>query len=246
MVYQHGQKQCRMERIYEEQVRMILRKAFAEKFSLGKADEVDADVSEVMRVLSAEKHSEECLLTPVLAKLREVHDFDRMEEEGDFQKRQLSVLQYSIRDTKQHIRDVEAERDAARVRSELLNEPLKEEAEKELNERIRQEREKLERLECEEQQQKEKLQYQDAYWKKLEQTYEIREKTIAWMETQDKVQDFLKEAVEIYVKAFILSVTVVSPKHFKIHWFDDSYTEVKVDSVFEGYHLPGRIRRKKK
>lgn len=246
MVYQHGQKQCRMERIYEEQIHMILRKAFAEKFSLGKADEIDADVSEVMRVLSAEKHSADSPLTQVLEKLQEIHDFDRMEEEGDFLKRQLSALQYSIRDSKQHIRDIEAEKDVAQVRSELLNEPLKEEAQNELDERIRQEREQLERLECEEQQQKERLQYQEAYWRKLEQTYEIREKAIAWLETQNSVQDFLKGAVETYVKAFILSITVVSPRHFKIHWFDDSHTEVEVDSVFEGYQLPGRIRRRKK
>lgn len=246
MVYQHGQKQCRMERIYEEQIRMILRKAFAEKFSLGKEDDADADVSEVMRVLSAEKHLADNPLSPVLEKLQEIHDFDRMEEEGDFLKRQLSALQYSIRDTRQHIRDIEAEMDVARVRSELLNEPLKEEAQKELEERIRQEREQLERLECEEQQQKERLQYQEAYWKKLEQTYEIREKAIAWLETQDRVQDFLREAVGTYVKAFILSITVVSPRHFKIHWFDNSHTEVDVDSVFEGYQLPGRIKRRKK
>ena len=246
MVYQHGQKQCRMEKVYEEQIRMILRKAFAEKFSLGKADEIDADVSEVMRVLSAEKHLTDRPLIPVLEKLREIHDFDRMEEEGDFLKRQLSALQYTIRDTKQHIRDIEAEMDVARVRSELLNEPLNEEAQKELDERIRQEREQLGRLECEEQQQKERLQYQEAYWRKLEQTYEIREKAIAWLETQNSVQDFLKGAVETYVKAFILSITVVSPRHFKIHWFDDSHTEVEVDSVFEGYQLPGRIRRRKK
>lgn len=246
MVYQHGQKQCRMERIYEEQIRMILRKAFAEKFSLGKADEVDADVSEVMRVLSAEKGSADSPLNPVLEKLREVHDFDRMEEEGDFLKRQLSALQYSIRDAKQHIRDIEAEKEAVRVRCEILNEPLDERKKAELEERTKQEKERLRQLENEKQQQEEKIQYQEAYWKKLEQTYEIRGKAIAWLETQGGVHGFLDGAIGDYVKAFILSVTVISPRHFKIHWFDDTHTEVEVDSEFEGYQLPGRIRRRKK
>lgn len=55
---------------------------------------------------------------------------------------------------------------------------------------------------------------------------------------------FLDEAVGTYVKAFVLSVTIFSPKHFRIHWFDDTYTEVECDSVFEGYQQPGMIRRK--
>ena len=55
---------------------------------------------------------------------------------------------------------------------------------------------------------------------------------------------FLDEAVGTYVKAFVLSVTIFSSKHFRIHWFDDTCTEVECDSVFEGYQQPGMIRRK--
>lgn len=83
------------------------------------------------------------------------------------------------------------------------------------------------------------------YWKKLEQTHEIREKTLQWLDSlAGGTQMFLDEAVGTYVKAFVLSITIFSPKHFRIHWFDDTYTDVECDSVFEGYQQPGRIRRK--
>lgn len=46
-------------------------------------------------------------------------------------------------------------------------------------------------------------------------------------------------------KAFVFSITIFSPKHFRIHWFDDTRTDVECDSVFEGYRQPSKIRRKK-
>lgn len=178
-------------------------------------------------------------------KLREIHDFDQMEQEGDFLKRQLSAVNYSIRDAHQHIRDIQAEKEALKVRSEVLGEPIEKEAVTELEDRLLNEEEQLEKLEHEAQQQAEQVRYMEDYWKKLEQTHEIREKTLQWLDSlAGGTQMFLDEAVGTYVKAFVLSVTIFSPKHFRIHWFDDTCTEVECDSVFEGYQQPGMIRRK--
>lgn len=103
----------------------------------------------------------------------------------------------------------------------------------------------MEKLEYEAQQQTERVRYMEAYWKKLEQTYEIRGKALTWLDSlTGGTQAFLDEAVGTYVKAFVLSITIFSPKHFRIHWFDDTCTEVEYDSVFEGYQQPGMIRRK--
>lgn len=86
----------------------------------------------------------------------------------------------------------------------------------------------------------------EAYWKKLEQTYDIREKALAWLDSlTGETQVFLDEAIGTYVKAFVFSITIFLPKHFRIHWFDDTRTDVECDSVFEGYQQPGKIRRKK-
>ena len=235
-----------MESVYEEQIQMMLRKAFAEKFKLG--EKVDVEVHEVMQMISKAPINNvgTQALKALTEKLREIHDFDRMEQEGDFLKRQLSAVNYSIRDANQHIRDIQAEKEALKVRSEVLGDPVDEEAVAELETRLRHEEEQLEKLEYEAQQQAEQVRYMEAYWKKLEQTYEIREKALAWLDSlTGGTQAFLDEAVGTYVKAFVLSVTIFSPKHFRIHWFDDTQTDVECDSVFEGYQQPGKIRRKK-
>ena len=123
---------------------------------------------------------------------------------------------------------------------------MDEETAAELETRLYHEEEQLEKLEHEAQQQAEQVRYMEAYWKKLEQTYEIREKTLNWLDSlTGGTQAFLDEAVGTYVKAFVLSITIFSPKHFRIHWFDDTQTDVECDSVFEGYQQPGKFRRKK-
>lgn len=234
-----------MEPVYEEQIQALLRKAFAEKFKLG--EKMDAEVHEVMQMISKAPidNVRNQALRNLSEKLREIHDFDQMEQEGDFLKRQLSAVNYSIRDAHQHIRDIQAEKEALKVRSEVLGEPIEKEAVTELEDRLLNEEEQLEKLEHETQQQAEQVRYMEDYWKKLEQTYEIREKTLQWLDSlAGGTQMFLDEAVGTYVKAFVLSVTIFSPKHFRIHWFDDTCTDVECDSVFEGYQQPGMIRRK--
>ena len=58
----------------------------------------------------------------------------------------------------------------------MLGEPIDKEAVTELENRLLNEEEQLEKLEHEAQQQAEQVRYMEDYWKKLEQTYEIREK----------------------------------------------------------------------
>lgn len=138
---QQGQKRCQMESVYEEQIRMLLRKAFAEKFKLG--EKVDTEVHEVMQMIStAPINNVGTQPSKALTeKMREIHDFDRMEQEGDFLKRQLTAVNYSIRDASQHIRDIRAEKEALKVRSEVLGEPVDAEAAAELEIRLHHEEE---------------------------------------------------------------------------------------------------------
>lgn len=95
------------------------------------------------------------------------------------------------------------------MRCEVLGEPRDKEAVTELENRLLNEEEQLEKLEHEAQQQAEQVRYMEDYWKKLEQTHEIREKTLQWLDSlAGGTQMFLDEAVGTYVKAFVLSVTI--------------------------------------
>jgi hypothetical protein len=38
-----------------------------------------------------------------------------------------------------------------------------------------------------------------------------------------------------YFKAFVLSVTIHSPLRYTVHWFDDTRTEVELDTNIEDF-----------
>ena len=69
--------------------------------------------------------------------------------------------------------------------------------------------------------------------------YERREKAIEWMKNlpagRDGTVAFLNEVTEEHCKAFLLSITIHSPLKFTVHWFDDTKTEVEMDSNIEDY-----------
>ena len=77
------------------------------------------------------------------------------------------------------------------------------------------------------------------YWEELEGDYERREKAIRWMKNlpagRDGTVAFLNEVTEEHCKAFLLSITIHSPLKFTVHWFDDTKTEVEMDSNIEDY-----------
>lgn len=69
--------------------------------------------------------------------------------------------------------------------------------------------------------------------------YERREKAIEWMKQlpagRDGTVAFLNGVTEEHCKAFLLSITIHSPLKFTVHWFDDTKTEVEMDSNIEDY-----------
>lgn len=76
-----------------------------------------------------------------------------------------------------------------------------------------------------------RLDYLEAYWAALESTYDWRKKAISWMkslpENQQGITDFLKGLTEKYTKAFILSIEIFSPGHYRFHWFDDTWSNIE-------------------
>jgi septation ring formation regulator EzrA len=95
----------------------------------------------------------------------------------------MAMAGWKTSDMLNGIRDIQAEKEALKVRSEVLGEPREKEAVTELEDRLLNEEEQLEKLEHEAQQQAEQVRYMEDYWKKLEQTHEIREKTLQWLDS---------------------------------------------------------------
>jgi DNA repair exonuclease SbcCD ATPase subunit len=85
----------------------------------------------------------------------------------------------------------------------------------------------------------ERLAHLEEYWEALETVAESREKALAWMQTlpagHEGTAQFLNGLTGEYVRAFALSISIYSPYCYCIHWFDDSKTDVKMDSNVEDF-----------
>lgn len=78
----------------------------------------------------------------------------------------------------------------------------------------------------------EQLEYIKNYWVELEADYEWREKTIQWMKGLPKgwagIVDFFNGLTDTYIRAFVLSIEVESPVQYRVHWFDDAWSDIKM------------------
>jgi DNA invertase Pin-like site-specific DNA recombinase len=81
----------------------------------------------------------------------------------------------------------------------------------------------------------ERLEYLENYWGEVEKDFEQRQKAIEWLETLPKGEEGIKRLIDgmtdEYLKAFVLSITVHSPKKCTVHWFDDTRTEVEMGDL---------------
>lgn len=66
----------------------------------------------------------------------------------------------------------------------------------------------------------------ERYWSALENDYKCRKKAAAWLRTLDDLADLLTGLTGPYLKAFILSIEVLSPTDFRIRWFDNTLTKI--------------------
>lgn len=72
----------------------------------------------------------------------------------------------------------------------------------------------------------------EAYWADVEADYEWRQKAIQWMKGlpsgSDGILLFLTGLTSEYIRAFILQIEVESPVRYRIRWFDNIWTEVRM------------------
>ncbi|MCI8466469.1 MAG: recombinase family protein [Lachnospiraceae bacterium] len=211
----NGLRICHSERIYEEQLMRMLRKAIAERYSLIKTPIYDKiETSDVLNGFFENRFFNQTALSflgEMQKRLRYVQEKDDFEQAYTLKKHQLLA----------------ALSDHHYLRRQSDHSPL---PSKTLDAMEQREKELSESLLCLEQ-----------YWKILEKDYEWRKKALLWMATlppgKKGVSQFLNGLTTEYVKAFVLSITVYDPLHYKVHWFDNSKTLVEMYSNIEDYRM---------
>jgi len=79
----------------------------------------------------------------------------------------------------------------------------------------------------------EKLKDLEGFWVLLEKDRSCRAKALAWIDKlprgENRMKTFFEEFNGMYMRAWVISITVLSPMLFKIKWFDNTETTVDIN-----------------
>ena len=242
----NGKTICHAEKVYEEQIIRVVRRAVIERFELTVqpiqddvkvADILSGRFAETEGVFSSEADS---FVVQMLARLENIQRLDFMERDRTFYKRQITALFTSVETARKRVRLLQSQKDALETRRYLLGDMTVEETSiTEKGKQIEELKARIERDDAEGKKLSEQLDYLESYWAELEDDFDRREDAIEWMKTLPEgcagTAAFLNGLTGDYCKSFILSITVHSPLKFTIHWFDDTRTEVVMFSNIEDY-----------
>ena len=241
-----GKRICYAEKVYEEQVIRAFRKAILERFRLTVSPLHDnVEVADIMSGRFKDGYDNftpeaDSFVGQMLARLESIQKLDFMERDRAFYKKQVVAVQTSMESTKKKIRLLKSQVDVMQTRLELLGDEMIDPASIEEKKKLIEKLEKgIQTDEENEQKLTEQLDYMENYWDELEDDYERREKAIEWMKNlpvgREGTIAFLNGVTEEHCKAFVLSITIHSPLKYTVHWFDDTKTEVQMDSNIEDY-----------
>jgi DNA invertase Pin-like site-specific DNA recombinase len=245
----NGKNVCHAEKVYEEQVVRMFRKAFIDRFDLV-AEPVldDVTVADIMSGRYGQDEDSTCTFTQkaddfvsqIWIRLNNVQRTDNMERDRGFLKRQIDAQQVTITEAGKRTRRLISEKDTLETRRNLLGDTnVTDEEIAAVRERLETETARLQEAQGEKARLEQHLSDLEAYWEKLEGDYQEREKALEWMKTLPEGHEgtvaFLNGLTSDYVRAFALDITVYYPLHYTVHWFDDTKTEVEMYSNVEDF-----------
>lgn len=262
----NGKRVCHAEKVYEEQVVRMFRRAFTDRFRLLEAPvQDDVKAADIMSGRYGEEEEVTCsfdkkadgFVEQVRQRLLNIQKLDFMERDRAFLKRQIEALKVTISEAARRSRMLVTQKETMEVRRDLLHDDTIDPASIEkASARIADEEERIKKAESEKEQLEQRLSYLEAYWERLEEDHAERDRALEWLDTlpegREGTVQFLNGLTSAYVKAFALSITIHDPLHYTVHWFDDTYTEVEMYSNVEGYQYTSafyhksRYRRKRR
>lgn len=245
----NGKGVCHAEKVYEEQVVRMFRRAIADRFSLLAGPVVDdVTVADIMSGRYGQDEEHLCTMTKraddfvfqMRSRLLSVQKSDNMERDRSFLKRQIDAQTVTITETEKRIRKLTSQKDMLETRKNLLDDATVTGDEiAAVTGRLETETARFHEAESEKAKLEQRLADLEEYWEKLESDYEERERALEWMETlpegQQGTVEFLNGLTSDYVRAFALDITVYDPLHYSVHWFDDTRTAVEMYSNVEDY-----------
>lgn len=245
----NGKSLCHAERIYEEQAVRMFRKAFTDRFQLLFGPVLDdVRAADIVSGCCGENEGDfytfnkkaDGFVPQIRQRLLNIQRMDFMERDREFLRRQISDRQAIVSQAEWRRRLLAARPDEGKIRKDAQTTAAAKNGSpaaraagiEEETARIRETEAEIAGLE-------QRLAYLEDYWEQLEAGYAERDKALKWIETLPEGQEgtaaFLNGLTSVYVRAFALSILVHDPLHYTVHWFDDTYTEVEMDSNVEDF-----------
>lgn len=251
----NGKVICHADKVYEEQIIRVFRKAILTRFHL--VVQPIQDNVEVDDIMSGRFHeaTDEFIkptsfVSQMCARLERIQNTDFMERDQIFYRRKLSELQNSIAEQQKTqnflIREKESiEKNYFFTEDTSIQISMVEEKEK----KIKMLQANIEREQSEMKSLSKQFDYMEQYWMELENNFVHRKHAIEWMkklpEGKEGIIAFLNGITSDYCRAFVFSVTIFDPLNYVVHWFDDTKTRVKMNSNIEDYRYTTSYLNKK-
>ena len=245
----NGKNLCHAEKVYEDQIIRMFRKAFTDRFRL-LTEEVmdDVAVADIMSGRYGEEDgqmanfnsSSKDFVQQMRVRLENIQRMDFMERDRGILKRQIDASTVTISESTRRMKLLRTHQETLETRKNFLGDETVTEADIfSYQKRLEAEKARCDMAESEKQKLEERLAYLEKYWEQIEFDYEEREKALEWMKELPEgyagTVAFLNGLTSEYVKAFALTITVHDPLHYTVHWFDDTKTDVVMYSNIEDY-----------
>lgn len=241
----NGKRICSAERIFEEQIIRMCRKAFVSRFQpasdalMDSAAHPDVFDSNYMAVDISFRADSENLIQNLIQKMEVIQSADEMEHDQAFLKMQIARKKDEIDQETQMMENLKAKLEETATRKKVLCEEIHPLEFENLEDYLANEEKKREENIRTVKELEEHLDSMEKYWTALEKDYEWRKRAIQWMNTLPKgqkgIREFLNGLTDEYIKAFILMIEVESPLKYRVHWFDDTWSEVEMFSKAEAW-----------
>ncbi len=245
----NGRAICHSQKIYEEQLIQMFRKAVGERFHLpvipGINYEKVMDIIKGYCGLGSERDifsdTVNDFVAQLLTRLEDIQRLDDIERERSFIKRQISAISMTNARIRENVKQLKYRKNCMETEKYIQgNEHISDEEMMEIRDKLEIEKKRLTEEEAEEQRLREHICYLERYWEELEENFESREKVIEWMRQLPKGPDgfraFMEGMTGEYIRAFALSISIHSPFQYTVHWFDDIRTEVEMDINMAGMY----------
>lgn len=223
----NGKNICSADKIYESEIKLMLRKAVTTRFNSAITTLPDTPASNLRCAIEAYATSRKGFVNKMCGRLEAVQKHDNTERDRAYLGKRLTAIRLGNEAIERRIALLKVQKEAMLTRRTLLHDDtVTDKLLTQKTSQIEAEQHRLANSKEEETTAAAQFSALEDYWEALENSYEERERAIKWMQTLDE-NDFFNELLS-HIRAFIFTITVHSASHFTIHWFDNSTSEVKL------------------